>query len=92
MEPPVQTFIVIARFLPQTDMTEIRAHIPAERAQVAILKEAGRLGTVHLAMPRGTVFLEVFAEDAAAATVTVQTLPMARYWELDVYPIVAPQP
>jgi len=34
--------------------------------------------------------MEVFAEDQDAARTTVQTLPMAKWWDIDIYPTVAP--
>ena len=84
------TFIVICTFKPGTDMAEVFAAAPAEMAAVKALEAEGRIGTVHLALARGTVFLEIFADDAAAAEATVTTLPMAKWWNLDVFPIAAP--
>jgi len=54
------------------------------------LQKAGRLGAIHLALPRGTVFLEVTAEDLSAAESTVRELPMSKWWDLDVFPLVVP--
>ena len=84
------TFIVICTFKPGTDMAEVFAAAPAEMAAVKALEAEGRIGTVHLALARGTVFLEIFADDAAAAEATVTTLPMAKWWNLDVFPIAMP--
>ena len=86
----MSTFIVVARFIPGTDMSEVFAVVREEQAQVAALAAAGRLGSVHISMPRQTVFIEVFADDEAAAEATVRTLPMAQWWTLDVYPTPAP--
>ena len=84
------THIVVSTFRPGTDMRDVFAVVDQERAQVAALVADGRLGSVHLSPERGTVFLEIFAEDAATARATVASLPMAKWWELDIYPINAP--
>lgn len=86
------TFIVICTFKPGTVMADVFAVVAEESARVKALSEEGRLGAVHLALSRGTVFLEVFAEDAAEAEQTVETLPMARWWDLDVFPVGPPAP
>ena len=84
------THIVVATFRPGTDMNDVFAVVTEERAQVAALVADGRLGSVHLSPERGTVFLEVFADDTDAARATVETLPMAAWWDLDVFPTAAP--
>lgn len=87
----MNSFIVIARFLPGTVMADVLAIVAEEQAAAARLASEGRLGSIHVSMPRQTVFLEVFAEDADAAAATVGELPMARWWELDVYPTPDPR-
>ena len=84
------THMVVCTFQPGTVMSEVFAVVEEERAQVAALVADGRMGSVHLSPERGTVFLEVFAEDDDAARSTVETLPMARWWDLDVFPVAAP--
>lgn len=86
----MSTFLVIATFSPETDLPQMNAVIADEVAQVEALRAAGRLGAVHLSPVRGAVFLEVLAEDQDAARSTVETLPMAPWWEIDIYPTVAP--
>ena len=83
------TFIVICAFDPAV-LPQMSAVIAEEVAQVEILKAEGRLGSVFISPQRGRVFLEVFAEDEAGAEATAQTLPMAKWWELDIYPTMAP--
>jgi muconolactone delta-isomerase len=85
MEP----FMVICRFKEGTSMDEVFAVVADEQAQVKILEAEGRIGSIHLSLARGTVFIEVFAADEAAADVTVRTLPMARWWDIDVYRLAA---
>lgn len=84
------TFMVVCTFKPGTNMSEVFAVITEEAAQVAVLEAEGRLGSLHLSLERGTVFLEIFADDVAGAVETVETLPMANWWDLDVFPVAAP--
>lgn len=88
--PQVKTFVVVAEFSPETDLPLMNAVIAAEVAQVQVLTEQGLLGAVHISPTRGRVFLEVRAADEAAARITVQTLPMAQWWDIDVFPTVGP--
>lgn len=87
---PLPAFIVVATFKPDTDMGEVMTVVVEERAQVDVLKREGRMGSGHISQPRGTVFLEIFAANEAAAVLTVKTLPMSKWWDLDVYPTPAP--
>ena len=86
------TFIVIGAFDPEVDLPLMSTVIPEEVAQVEILKGEGRLASVHISPARGRVFLEIIAEDAAEAQATTETLPMAKWWSIDVYPTVGPPP
>jgi hypothetical protein len=86
----MSAFIVVARFVPGTEMSEVLSVVKEERSQVTALTEQGRVGSVHVSMPRQTVFIEAFADDEAGAEATVRSLPMARWWTLDVYPTPAP--
>jgi muconolactone delta-isomerase len=86
----MSSFIVMARFLPDTDMQDVYAVAKEEKAQVVALREQGRLGSVHISGPRQTVFIETFADDEGAALETVGTLPMARWWDLDCFPVTMP--
>ena len=84
------THVVMCTFKPDTVMSEVFAVVEEERAHVATLAAEGRIGSVHLSPGRGTVFLEISADDADAARATAETLPMAKWWDLDVVPIAAP--
>jgi len=84
------TYMVLCTFKPGTAMDEVFAVVGEEQAQVKELEDEGRLGAIHLSLERGTVFLEVFADDAEGAEETVRTLPMSAWWDLDVYPTGAP--
>jgi hypothetical protein len=86
MEP----FMVICTFKPETIMDEVFAVVAEEQAQVAVLEDEGRIGAIDLSLARGTVFIKTFAESPAEAAATIETLPMAKWWDLDVFPIAAP--
>jgi len=84
------TFMVIGAFNPETDLPLMTSVLAEEVAQVKALQSEGRLGSLHISPARGRVFLEVIANDASEAIATVQTLPMAQWWTIDVYPTVGP--
>ncbi len=82
--------MVIATFNTGTDMSEVMAVVQEERAHVQVLASEGRIGSIHVSLPRQTVFIEIFADDDASAEATVMTLPMSKWWTLDIYPTPAP--
>ena len=83
--------MVVCTFTPGTDMAEVMAVVAEEQAKVAELKALGSIGAVYLSTrERGTVFLEIFAASADGARETVVSLPMSKWWDLDVFPINAP--
>jgi muconolactone delta-isomerase len=84
------TFIAVASFSPETDLPLMTAVIDEEVAQVRVLTDEGRLTAVHVSPMRGRVFLEVIAESEDEARSTVESLPMAQWWEIDIYPTMAP--
>jgi hypothetical protein len=61
-----------------------------ELSQVQTLRAEGSLGFVHVSPERGRVFLEVFADDEAAATVIVESLPMSPWWHAEFYLTAGP--
>jgi muconolactone delta-isomerase len=87
----MSTYMVVATFSPATDLPAMNTVIAEEVAQVDRLSAEGRLGSLHISPSRGAVFLEVHADDELAARATVQTLPMARWWDLDIFPLMTPQ-
>jgi len=87
----METFMVVSTFTAGTDMTEVMSVVAEEQAKVQELKDLGHIGALYLATrDRGTVFLEIFAADIEAARSTVMSLPMSKWWELDIYPLNAP--
>lgn len=83
----MDTFMMICRFREGTAMDEVFAVVAEEQAQVKVLEAEGRIGSIHLSLARGTVFIETFAEDPEQAEATIRTLPMAQWWDLDLYPL-----
>lgn len=86
----MNAFLVMARFRPGTEMHEVYAVVEEEKAQALALRDQGRVGAIHISSPRQTVFIETFADDEAGAQATVETLPMSRWWDLDVFPVTLP--
>ena len=86
----MDTFMVIGTFRPDTVMDEVTAMVPEELAQVKVLQNEGLLSAVRVSIPRGKVFLEVSAVDAAGAEATAQRLPMSKWWDLSVYQVTSP--
>ena len=84
------TQMVICTFRQGTDMADVFAVVDEEQRRVAELVTEGRIGSIHLSLARGTVFIESFAADESDALATVRSLPMARWWDLDVFPVAAP--
>lgn len=85
-------FMVVCTFKPGTDMKDVMAVVAEERSAVADLQAAGSLGEIKLATPHGKVFIQAFADDLDTARANIETLPMARWWDIEVYPIVQPAP
>ena len=87
----MEKFMVVCTFKPGTEMSDVYSVVAEEQAKAAELQAAGKIGAIHLAtISRGTVFIETFAENLEEATATIQSLPMAIWWEIDVFPLSAP--
>ena len=84
-------FMVVCTFKEGTVMSDVYGVIAEEQAKASELQSAGKLGPIHLAtLSRGTVFIETFASSVEEATAIVQSLPMAVWWDIDVFPLSAP--
>lgn len=84
-------FMVVCTFKEGTVMSDVYGVIAEEQAKASELQSAGKLGPIHLAtLSRGTVFIETFASSVEEATSIVQSLPMAVWWDIDVFPLSAP--
>jgi muconolactone delta-isomerase len=80
-------FMVVSTFKKGTDMKAVMAVVEEEKTKVKELQAEGRIGSIRLAVPNGKVFLDVFAADSESAGSTVRELPMAKWWDLEVYPL-----
>lgn len=84
-------FMVVCTFKKGTVMSDVYGVIAEEQAKASELQSAGKIGPIHLAtLSRGTVFIETFASSVEEATSIVQSLPMAAWWDIDVFPLSAP--
>lgn len=84
-------FMVVCTFKEGTVMSDVYGVIAEEQAKASELQSAGKLGPIHLAtLSRGTVFIETFATSSEEATSIVKSLPMAVWWDVDVFPLSAP--
>ena len=86
----MNSYMVVASFKEGVTQEDIRALIPAEQAQAKVLTEQGRLGFIKVAMPKRTVFLEVFGEDDVDALSTVKSLPFFMVWDIEIFPTTPP--
>ena len=84
-------FMVVCTFKEGTVMSDVYGVIAEEQAKASELQSAGKVGPIHLAtLSRRTVFIETFASSVEEATSIVQSLPMAVWWDIDVFPLSAP--
>lgn len=82
--------MVVATFKPGTNREEVFLVVREEVAQVERLRAEKRMGTVHISMPRETVFIEVFSDSEESVRETIATLPMAKWWDIDLFPVTLP--
>ena len=86
----MKSYMVVATFKEGVTQEEIRALIPAEQLQAKLLEEQGLLGSIKVAMPKRTVFLEAFGEDDASVLSTIQSLPFFTIWDIELFPTSPP--
>ena len=87
----MKPFMVVATFTPGTHMSDVLAVVPEEQARVRELQAEGRINALYLATAaRQTVFLESFGHDIDDVVAMVKTLPMAKWWDIDVFPLNPP--
>jgi muconolactone delta-isomerase len=86
----LQTFVVVATIRDDTDFAEMMALRADEQKQIAVLQSDGKIGSDHVAPSRATAFLEVFASDEEHVMETLATLPFNPFFDVDIYPIAAP--
>jgi hypothetical protein len=83
----MNSYMVVSTFKEGVTQDEIRALIPAEQLQAKLLEEQGLLGSIKVAMPKRTVFLEVFGQDDQSVLETIHSLPLAVLWDAELFPI-----
>jgi len=86
----MNSYMVVATFKVGVTQDEIRALIPAEQLQAKLLEEQGLLGSIKVAMPKRTVFLEAFGQDDQGVLETIHSLPLAAVWDIEVFPTTPP--
>jgi muconolactone delta-isomerase len=87
----MEKFMVVCTFKQGTEMSDVYAVVAEEQAKAAELQAAGKIGAIHLAtISRKTVFIETFGATLEDAAATIQSLPMAIWWDIDVFPLSAP--
>jgi len=86
----MNSYMVVATFKEDASQEEIRELIPAEQAQAKLLEEQGLLGSIKVSMPKRTVFLEAFGHDNQSILETINSLPLAALWDIEVFPTTPP--
>jgi len=86
----MNSYMVVATFKEGVTQEEIRALIPAEQGQAKLLEEQGLIGVIKVAMPKRTVFIEAIGQDDQSALETIYSLPLAKLWDIELFPITPP--
>ena len=87
----MNSFMTVCSFKEGTVMSDVYDVIAEEQAKAAELAQDGKIGSIYLAtLSRGTVFIETFATSVEDATAIVESLPMAAWWDIDVFPLSVP--
>jgi muconolactone delta-isomerase len=85
-----QTFMVIGTLRPDIDFAAFDALRDAEQKQLEVLRSAGSVGAHYISLERRATFIEFIADDEKQMTETLQTLPFAQFFDVDVYPTTPP--
>lgn len=84
-------YMVVCTFKEGTVMDDVYAVVAEEQAKAAELQRDGKVGRIFLAAAsRGTVFIETFASSVDEALGVITSLPMSKWWNIDVFPLSAP--
>lgn len=90
MNPPLKSFMAVARFKDGVTPEDIRAVVPAEQPRVTELEAHGQIGTIRVAMPKRTVFIEFFDDSEESAQANLDSLPLGALWDADLYETTPP--
>ena len=77
--------MVVATFKDGVTPEDIRTLIPAEQAQAKVLEQQGVLGFIKVAMPKRTVFLEVFGENDESVLSAISSFPFSKIWDVEIF-------
>ena len=86
----MKSYMVVATFKEGATQEEIRALVPAEQVQAKLLEDQGLLGSIKVAMPKRTVFLEAFGQDDQSVLETIHSLPLSALWDIEIFPTTPP--
>ncbi|MFD5513039.1 muconolactone Delta-isomerase family protein [Streptomyces sp. NPDC127051] len=87
-----KTFMVLATLRDDTDFAEFAALRADEHKQLEVLRADGRIGAHYVSPARQATFIEVIAAGEDQVAQTLATLPLARFFDADVYPTTPPDP
>jgi len=85
-----QAFMVVGTLRDDTDLVEFAALREDEHKQLEVLRSQGRIGAHYVSPARRATFVEVVAADQEQVAEILATLPFARFFDADVYPLAAP--
>ena len=88
--PEVQTFMVVATVRDNTDFAQFAALRADEQKQLEALRSDGRIGAHYIAPARRTTFIEVIAADETQVEETLATLPLAQFFDFDIFSTAPP--
>ncbi|WP_086845720.1 muconolactone Delta-isomerase family protein [Amycolatopsis kentuckyensis] len=84
------TFMVVGTLRDDTDLGEFAALREDEHKQLEVLRSQGRIGAHHVSPARRATFVEIVAADEGQVAEILATLPFARFFDADVYPLAPP--
>jgi muconolactone delta-isomerase len=82
--------MVLATVRHDTDFAQFAALQADEQQQLEVLRAAGRIGAHYVAPARRATFIEVIAADEKQVEDTLATLPLAQFFDVDIYPTTPP--
>ena len=82
--------MVVAKFKEGVSQEDIRELVPAEKAQAKLLEEKGAIGTIKIAMPKRTVFIEAFGDDETQVNSIIESLPLSKLWDWEIFATTPP--
>jgi uncharacterized protein YpmB len=86
----VNSYVVVAKFKEGVSQENIRELVPAEQAQAKLLELKGAIGSIKLAMPKRTVFIEAFSADETEVNSNIESLPLSKLWDWEIFATTPP--